>query len=86
MQTSATRIPVTVSFVCPACAGANATNLIALSRAGGIACAVCRKWLRAMDVARAMHAPRAARTVEDGPPRVHASPARRTTNALPRAR
>jgi len=44
--------------VCPICAGANAVHLISLSRAGGVACAGCKKWLRSADVMRAMHSPR----------------------------
>lgn len=55
------RAPVLVPFVCPICAGPNAVALIALSRAGGVKCAKCSKWLRANDVMRAMHAPRTPR-------------------------
>ncbi|HET6403935.1 MAG TPA: hypothetical protein VFH78_04760 [Candidatus Thermoplasmatota archaeon] len=45
-------------FVCPICTAPNAVALIPLSRAGGVACEACKKWLRASDVMRAMHAPR----------------------------
>ncbi len=51
---------VLVPFVCPICAAPNAVQLIALSRAGGMDCAECKKHLRATDVMRAMHAPRKA--------------------------
>lgn len=34
-------------------------------------CDVCGKWLRAADVMRAMHSPRAARTEDTPAPRVH---------------
>jgi hypothetical protein len=54
----AAKAPVLVPFVCPICAGPNAVNLIALSRAGGVNCAKCSKHLRSSDVMRAMHAPR----------------------------
>jgi hypothetical protein len=50
--------PVLVPFVCPICTGANAVQLIAVSRAGGVKCSACSKWLKAADVMRAMHAPR----------------------------
>ena len=50
--------PVRIPFVCPICAGANAVDLISLSRAGGMDCQECGKHLRSTDVARAMHAPR----------------------------
>ena len=53
-----TKAPVLIPFVCPICAGANAVNLISLSRAGGVACEACKKRLRHTDVMRAMHAPR----------------------------
>ena len=49
---------VLVPFVCPICTGANSIALIVLSRAGGTTCVACKKWLRATDVMRAMHAPR----------------------------
>jgi hypothetical protein len=49
---------VLVPFVCPICAGPNAVNLIALSRAGGVDCGKCGKRLRSADVMRAMHSPR----------------------------
>lgn len=52
--------PVLVPFVCPVCAGQNAIQLVALTRAGGVTCARCAKWLRVQDVMRAMHAPRKA--------------------------
>lgn len=47
-----------IPFTCPICTGANAVQLIALSRAGGMTCAQCKKHLRAADVMRAMHNPR----------------------------
>ena len=50
---------VLVPFVCPVCTAANGVQLIALSRAGGVNCSGCKKWLRATDVMKAMHAPRA---------------------------
>ena len=56
----AVKAPVLVPFVCPACAAPNATALVALSRAGGLHCARCNRWLRVQDVMRAMHAPRKA--------------------------
>jgi hypothetical protein len=49
---------VVIPFICPVCTGANEVHLITLSRAGGMACAACKKWLRSADVMRAMHAPR----------------------------
>lgn len=52
---------VLVPFVCPICAGANRVHLISLSRAGGVACTACTKWLRAADVMAAMHSPRQVR-------------------------
>lgn len=52
---------VLVPFVCPVCTAANGVQLIALSRKGGVECAGCKKWLRAADVMRAMHAPRTAK-------------------------
>lgn len=60
-QVAASKPLVLVPFVCPICTAANGVNLIALSRAGGIECSACKKWLRAADVMRAMHAPRAPR-------------------------
>ena len=72
------KAPVLIPFVCPICAGANAAELLILSRAGGVECVECGKWLRATDVMRAIHAPRAG--AEDGsmarrvrpPPKKHA--------------
>jgi hypothetical protein len=52
---------VRVPFVCPVCATANQVNLIALSRAGGVTCESCKRFLKSRDVARAMHAPRTAK-------------------------
>lgn len=66
-----TTAPIVIPFVCPICAGANAVHLISLSRAGGMDCDVCGKWLRAADVMRAMHSPRVARTEDTPAPRVH---------------
>lgn len=60
MSNVAVKAPVLVPFVCPVCAGPNAVALIPLSRAGGVSCERCKKWLRAADVMRAMHAPRKA--------------------------
>lgn len=54
----AAKAPVLIPFVCPICTGANAVQLIALSRAGGMNCEKCGKRLRAADVMRAMHSPR----------------------------
>ncbi|HET6403255.1 MAG TPA: hypothetical protein VFH78_01305 [Candidatus Thermoplasmatota archaeon] len=53
------RPPVLIPFVCPVCAGANAVELVTLSRAGGTACVACSRFLRSADVMRAMHSPRA---------------------------
>ncbi|MEA3199957.1 MAG: hypothetical protein QOE90_1385 [Thermoplasmata archaeon] len=50
--------PVLVPFVCPSCAAPNATALVPLSRAGGMNCSRCNRWLRVQDIMRAMHAPR----------------------------
>ena len=58
MSAVAAKTPVLVPFVCPVCAGPNAVALIPLSRAGGVNCSKCNKWLKAHDVMRAMHAPR----------------------------
>ena len=55
---AAAKAPVLVPFVCPVCTAPNGVGLIALSRAGGVACSGCKKWLRSADVMRAMHAPR----------------------------
>ena len=60
MPSVAAKPVVLVPFVCPVCAGKNGAHLISLSRAGGMTCACCQKWLRATDVMRAMHAPRTA--------------------------
>ena len=49
---------VTVPFVCPVCAAPNAVHLISLSRAGGVDCSACSRWLKAADVMRAIHSPR----------------------------
>lgn len=49
---------VQVPFVCPVCTAANAVHLISLSRAGGVDCSACGKWLKAADVMRAIHSPR----------------------------
>ena len=62
---------IEIPFVCPICAGANAVHLISLSRAGGMSCVVCSKWLRAADVMRAMHSPRPARAPDAEPLRKH---------------
>lgn len=79
--------PVLIPFVCPICAGANGVHLISLSRAGGVECVVCKKWLRSDEVARAMHSPRAARTTESAPIRTHAAarvaPSRRAAITWP---
>lgn len=48
-----------IPFVCPVCAAPNAVHLITMSRRSGTECQRCKKWLRATDVMRAMHAPRA---------------------------
>lgn len=52
------RTPVFIPFVCPICTGANAVELIPLSRAGGMNCIHCQKRLKSSDVMRAMHSPR----------------------------
>lgn len=49
---------VTVPFVCPICAAPNGVHLISLSRAGGVDCTGCGRWLKAADVMRAIHSPR----------------------------
>jgi Zn ribbon nucleic-acid-binding protein len=59
-----TKAPVLIPFVCPVCAGANAIELLVLSRAGGTECVECGKHLRSADVMRAIHSPRAAPTSE----------------------
>ena len=58
------KAPVLIPFVCPICAGANAIELLVLSRAGGMACQECGKHLRSTDVMRAMHSPRSPPTSE----------------------
>jgi len=55
---------VLIPFVCPVCAGANAVHLITLSRAGGVSCAECQRWLKSTDVMRAMHSPRATQRAD----------------------
>lgn len=52
---------VEVPFRCPHCAGENGVNLIELSRASGVACSECAKWLRVPEVMRAIHSPRPPR-------------------------
>lgn len=74
--------PITIPFVCPVCAGANAVHLISLSRAGGMDCVVCEKWLRATDVMRAMHSPRAARDPQ-AEERARAAPAKKVAITWP---
>lgn len=75
------KAPVLISFVCPICAGANAVGLLALSRAGGVDCVACKKWLRAADVMRAIHSPRAA---NDGrADRTRAAPAKKPDMVWP---
>lgn len=54
------KAPVLIPFVCPICAGANAVELLILSRAGAVDCAECGKRLRSADVMRAIHSPREA--------------------------
>lgn len=61
MESPPSRRPVLVPFVCPACAADNAVELIALSRAGGMPCVQCERYLKSADVMRAMHAPRASK-------------------------
>lgn len=63
--------PITVPFVCPACAGPNRVHLVSLSRAGGMDCEACGRWLRSGDVMRAMHAPRTGRDAASAPIRAH---------------
>lgn len=55
---AATKPPVLVPFVCPVCAAPSGVHLISLSRAGGMECPSCKKWLRLSDVMRARLAPR----------------------------
>lgn len=74
------KAPVLIPFVCPVCAGANAIELIPLSRAGGVACVECGKYLRATDVMRAIHSPRSAPTSER---RVRAPPAKKAPIVWP---
>jgi hypothetical protein len=62
------------------CAGANAIELLVLSRAGGTTCAECGKYLRSADVMRAIHSPRAAPTVQR---RVRAPPAKKVEMVWP---
>lgn len=62
MTSPVTKPAVLVPFVCPVCTADNAVQLIALTRKGGYTCVGCQKWLRATDVMRAMHAPRAKTT------------------------
>jgi hypothetical protein len=73
---------VEIPFVCPVCAAANAVNLIALSRAGGVDCGACARWLRAADVMRAIHSPRAAREPGSPPPRAHTPAPRRRAEVV----
>jgi hypothetical protein len=73
---------VVIPFVCPICAGANAVHLITLSRAGGMGCEACGKWLRSADVMRAMHAPRSGR-VDAETPAAQSAPVRAAKDAAP---
>lgn len=77
-----TKAPVLIPFVCPICAGANAVELIVLSRAGGMDCADCGKHLRSADVMRAMHSPRAASSGERRVP-VRTAPAKKAEMVWP---
>lgn len=72
-----------IPFVCPICAGANAVELLRLSRAGGVDCEECGKWLRATDVMRAIHAPRAAAPEGSTDRRVRAPPAKKAPMVWP---
>lgn len=74
------RVPVLIPFVCPICAGANAIELLVLSRAGGMDCAECGKRLRAADVMRAIHSPRSPSETER---RVRAPPAKKPAMVWP---
>lgn len=58
VETLAAKVPVLVPFVCPVCRGANAVGLLAVSRAGGVRCSACERWLKSADVARAIHSAR----------------------------
>jgi hypothetical protein len=78
-----TKIPVRIPFVCPVCAGQNAIELLILSRAGGAECIKCEKWLKAADVMRAIHAPRAAASEEGPQMRMRAPPAKRPDMVWP---
>lgn len=77
---AAVKAPVLIPFVCPICAGSNAVELIVLSRAGGVDCAECGKYLRATDVMRAIHSPR---TAPDAARRVRAAPAKKPEMVWP---
>lgn len=77
-----TKTPVRIPFVCPVCAGANAIELLVLSRAGGAECVKCAKWLKAADVMRAIHAPRAAAD-EQREVRLRAPPAKKPEMVWP---
>ena len=74
------KVPVLIPFVCPICAGSNAIELLVLSRAGGMECVECGKYLRSADVMRAMHSPRAA---PDAERRVRAPPAKKPEMVWP---
>lgn len=78
-----TASPVLIPFVCPICAGENAVHLISLSRAGGMNCAACEKWLRATDVMRAMHSPRSAAPAIARAPGARAPPSKRAPVVWP---
>lgn len=79
----APKATVEIPFICPICAGENAVNLIVLSRGGGIDCQACNKWLRAADVMRAIHSPRAPREADAKPIRVHAAAPPRAERVWP---
>lgn len=79
----AAKAAVRIAFVCPICAGANAVELLLLSRAGGVDCVECGKWLRATDVMRAIHAPRAAAAEGTSERRVRAPPAKKPAMVWP---
>ena len=67
------KVPVLIPFVCPICTGQNAVELLVLSRAGGMDCGECGKYLRSADVMRAIHSPRTQGSAERRVP-VRAAP------------
>lgn len=54
------RAPVLVAFLCPACAARQAADLVAISRAGAVACTACQRRLTNSQVSRGIERARAA--------------------------